>query len=595
MRSSADDDDNGHETSSRTLNDTVYAGWKLRTVEALDRKQVGLYVDGEIPCPAAWSGAASDVTGAAAAKEKILQWKTKDRMAKAIISSRLPHDHLHLASAAGTSKELWEAILHKYEDRRSGAAVAATLQDVLGRKWDPDSGTLEQHIAWFRSTNELLAKFDPGTQLAGSASTGAAIQEHLLSMILCKSIPSTDEWGSVKATIFASNLFRFEEVAARLMGEWHRLQMDEKDRRSAIAAAAYYTGVQPSRGNSSPSDKRKDDRPVCSHCDKRGHRKEKCWQLHPDLAPDGVKERRQQSKKDGKKDGKKAAHAQHHSSSDDESSDGDWASCAVLVEEDEDDSSASKLASAVTALASAPALASASMRASKSDDEAVSVHSAGIKGKSLMTDWLVDSGATLHCCCEREMFDTLEPMRGKGRSVTLGDGRRVPVAGCGTLKVNVSVLGRLSAGTLRNVQYTPDMAVNLLSVPSLTSAGLEVLFGDRDCTIRRGRKVVARARKVANKLFQLTVVKRAEPAALSVKSDQAVPDRRALPACVSPTRRRWPEPMTDDKKAQPANGTAPSPILALPRRTSATYLDALTKGLPPLKHRQCTAILGIGA
>ena len=89
MRSYADDDDNGHETSSRTLNDAVYAGWKLRTVEALDRKQVGLYVDGEIPCPAAWSGAASDVTGAAAAKEKILQWKTKDRMAKATISSRL--------------------------------------------------------------------------------------------------------------------------------------------------------------------------------------------------------------------------------------------------------------------------------------------------------------------------------------------------------------------------------------------------------------------------------------------------------------------------------------------------------------------------
>ena len=247
MSSFAPDDDGDEKTSSRTLNDAVYGGWKLRTLEALDRKQVGLYVDGEIPCPEVWSGTASDVNGATAAREKILQWKIKDRMAKAIISNRLPHDHLHLAYAATTSKELWEAILHKYESRRSGAAVAATLQDVLGRKWQPEQGTLEQHIAWFRSTNQLLAKFDPGTGPAGSTSTGAAIQEHLLSMILCKSIPSTDEWGSVKATIFASNLFKFEEVAARLMGEWHRLQMDERDRISTMTAAALYTEGPPNK------------------------------------------------------------------------------------------------------------------------------------------------------------------------------------------------------------------------------------------------------------------------------------------------------------------------------------------------------------
>jgi hypothetical protein len=62
------------------------------------------------------------------------------------------------------------------------------------------------------------------------------------------------------------------------------------------------------------------------------------------------------------------------------------------------------------------------------------------------------------------------------------------------------------------------MAVNLLSVPSLTETGLEVRFLDRDCTIRRGRKVIARARKVANKLYQLTMAKRAQPTARSGKS-----------------------------------------------------------------------------
>jgi hypothetical protein len=163
------------------------------------------------------------------------------------------------------------------------------------------------------------------------------------------------------------------------------------------------------------------------------------------------------------------------------------------------------------------AASGAAVRASQFDDSEseakVSVYSTGIKGKSLVTDWLVDSGASLHYCHQREMFDTFEPVTGKGRSVILGDGRRIPVAGCGTLKMSVPVLGGLSSATLTNVQYTPDMAVNLLSVPSLTEAGLEVRFLDRGCTIRRRRKVIARARKVANNLFQLTMAKRVQPAA----------------------------------------------------------------------------------
>ena len=77
------------------------------------------------------------------------------------------------------------------------------------------------------------------------------------------------------------------------------------------------------------------------------------------------------------------------------------------------------------------------------------------------------------------MVNTFEPATGKGSSVILGDGRRIPVRGSGIIKVSASTLGWPSSGTLRNVLYTPDMAVSLLSVPSLASAGLEVLIRDR--------------------------------------------------------------------------------------------------------------------
>ena len=191
-------------------------------------------------------------------------------------------------------------------------------------------------------------------------------------------------------------------------------------------------------------------------------------------------------------------------------------------DDDDDGEAAQQVASAMTP--PIPGRASAALRASESpDEEKVSIHSVGIKGKSLVTDWLVDSGASLHYCHQREMFDTFEPMTGKGKSVILGDGRRIPVSGYGTLKVSVPVFGGLSTTTLTNryVQYTPDMAVNLLSVSCLTETGLEVRFIDRDCTIRRGRKVIARARKVANKLFQLTMAKRMAHSGKSQESDNS--------------------------------------------------------------------------
>ena len=456
------------------------------------------------------------------AHEKVVAWRTKDRLAKAIIADRLPSELLHLATKEATSKELWDAIVLKFESSRSSGAIMTTILEMVNKRWE--RGTLEKHIAYYRTTNERLAKYDVSAEHAGVS--GAAVSELLLSSFLCNSMPTDSDWSSITAVISGSRVIRFEEVATRLTNENDRLAA--RASRAPVAAAAstaLYTAGQPGVSAGSPT--RDTDRPSCSHCGKRGHRKERCWTLHPDMLPDHVKQRGQRgrepnrvsskdskkaSKKSSRKEGERASRAQRDSD-DDEASDssGNWVGCAVLVDDDDvSDDAGAELAVPATPAA---ALTPTSMHASGTDEEKVTVHSTGIKGRSLASDWLVDSGASLHYCHQRDMFDTFKPVTGKGRSVLLGDGRRIPVVGCGTLKVSVPVFGGLSAGTLTNVQYTPDMAVNLLSVPSLTETGLEVRFLDRDCTIRRGRKVIARARKVASKLFQLTALKREQPPA----------------------------------------------------------------------------------
>ena len=434
-----------------------------------------------------------------------------------------PRDHLHLFEKAKTSKELWDAIKLKYENNRSGASIATTVIAVVNKRWE--SGSLESHISWFRDTNQMLARFQstPGVGLVADPSDCYHFPPRILSCLLLNSIPSTGDWGTVKATIFTSTQpqagrpMEFEHVAALLMGEANRLRLDASSRQTMSSApAAHYISGPPA-----PSTAR---RAKCTHCAPRNlpssHETEECWTLHPRLMPERVQRRRElreeklreakraernASKKDGKneKEGKRASRAQQEKLADSSSDSDDpgWARCAVMAEGEQGDINA----------------APASMRATEAVEETVSVHSTGIKGRSLATNWLVDSGASMHYCHQREMFDTFVPTTGTSRSVILGDGRRIPVVGCGTLRVHVPGCGRLGVVTFNNVQYTPDMAVNLLSVSTLTDDGLGVRFLERDCTIRRGRKVLARARKVANKLFQLTMVKHAQAATQGTK------------------------------------------------------------------------------
>ena len=121
--------------------------------------------------------------------------------------------------------------------------------------------------------------------------------------------------------------------------------------------------------------------------------------------------------------------------------------------------------------------------------------------------WVIDSGASQHYCNRREWFDTFEPVN--GRQVSLGDGHRLTTLGQGSIRVAVPVSQTQSApGIFSNVQYVPDLAVNLLSVPAMIESGLEVRFKGNECIIRNQQGVViGRARKVANKLYLLIVSK----------------------------------------------------------------------------------------
>ncbi|MDB5910379.1 MAG: gag-polypeptide of copia-type [Massilia sp.] len=158
---SGSDSDEKTATSAVVLSEANYGAWKRNMISLLRRKRALLYVTGRKPCPVKTAG----VTGTAAEKEdeKIVEWEEKDEQATGYITANLPHTLQHLADTVKTSKELWDAIVLKFEGNRSKASVALLVLEIVNRRWEETSGSLEKHIAWFRENNELLAKFDIGS------------------------------------------------------------------------------------------------------------------------------------------------------------------------------------------------------------------------------------------------------------------------------------------------------------------------------------------------------------------------------------------------------------------------------------------------
>ena len=133
----------------------------------------------------------------------------------------------------------------------------------------------------------------------------------------------------------------------------------------------------------------------------------------------------------------------------------------------------------------------------------------------MTTDWYVDSGASFHYCRHRDWFDSFTPV--EGQTVNMGDGGRIPLLGRGSMRAYVPISADQTSAEDRlfsNVQFAPDLTVNLLSVAAMTARGLSVTFNGRVCTIRNKRKeVLGRAVQVTNRLYRLSLTKALAPKA----------------------------------------------------------------------------------
>eukprot|EP00026_Physarum_polycephalum_P014718 Phypoly_transcript_15265.p1 GENE.Phypoly_transcript_15265~~Phypoly_transcript_15265.p1 ORF type:complete len:208 (-),score=35.50 Phypoly_transcript_15265:37-660(-) len=83
--------------------------------------------------------------------------------------------------------------------------------------------------------------------------------------------------------------------------------------------------------------------------------------------------------------------------------------------------------------------------------------------KVATTDWIINSGATMHMTGNKSLFTSLTPTTGIG--VEMANKQIVSADGKGEINL---ILGHLQTATLKNVLFVPGLTKNLFSVSAAT-------------------------------------------------------------------------------------------------------------------------------
>jgi hypothetical protein len=142
--------------------------------------------------------------------------------------------------------------------------------------------------------------------------------------------------------------------------------------------------------------------------------------------------------------------------------------------------------------------------------------------------WIIDSGATLHMCQDKNLLSGFIPK--SGQNVTISDGSKIPIQGFGTLQMKFKdkLTGLVHTLILDHVAVVPKLTVNLISVQALTTLGFVASFTSDSCYIEHPK---------ANILLG-TVVRSAYILKLQVLNQMTKPRINSAMLCIHEWHRR---------------------------------------------------------
>ena len=121
------------------------------------------------------------------------------------------------------------------------------------------------------------------------------------------------------------------------------------------------------------------------------------------------------------------------------------------------------------------------------------------------SEWLLDSGATNHIACSREVFKNLKPHKS---TIKVGDGRSLKVKGIGEVMIEIESNNSILELTFKDTLYVPEMNANLISIGQLDEKGCKIIFENKKCLIRLNERHTVEGVRCEhnNKLYKLKTI-----------------------------------------------------------------------------------------
>ena len=352
------------------------------------------------------------------------EWRRGNTKARAFILMTIPVELRRLLIDKHTdSSSLYQAVIEEIEP-----ATDVTLE-ILSTEMD----TI--HLSHFSNVTSYLERIQYLNN-AMSSKDQAFPNWHLINRAIRGLTDAYTTWSDHYRNTTDLTSLRWSELVSVLLKQEQRLNARENGTYAMAVKAPKYAH------NSPPAAKER-TREKCSHCQKTGHNKEKCWQLHPEAAPQGFKTKPQGNNRQ-------------------------------------------------------PNFRHAKPPPRKPRNEGFDIV-ASLSTHALDKDvWILDSGANCHVSSNRDWITGLQGSDGVAK--TPGATASLPIKGKGSVVLKTSVGCNL---TVTDVHYAPTAGCNLLSASQLSRHGVTCTLGE-EALLYSGERLIARA-LLKNGLYELQV------------------------------------------------------------------------------------------
>ncbi|KAJ9554588.1 hypothetical protein OSB04_018633 [Centaurea solstitialis] len=425
-------DNTGLVLVSQPLNSENYSSWSRSMIIALSVKNKIGFIDGSLVRP--------DGTN----QQKLNAWIRNNHIVISWILNTLSKEISPSVMYRDTAKEMWDELKERFS-QGSSPRIYEIRREIVSLAQDQDSVSV--YFTKLKGLSEELANYRPHCSClkcdcGGLKDIEAYLQNEQKMNFL---MGLNDSFSQIRGQILLM------EPMPPINKIFSLVAQEEKQRSVSsvgknVPSVAFH--VNASRGGYPSRFGANKQRPYCTHCKVQGHTMEKCYKIHG--YPPGYKTNNKYTPRNAVSN-----LVQEMSSVECERL------MAILSNRMTDVNVATNV--------NEPALSGQGI-----------YHALCFQMRNFTSIlWILDSGASKHICCDRNMFLHIHPIQDS--NVKLPNGSIIPVSGIGNVRLNDILL-------LEDVLYVPQFHLNLLSIGQLTSFGkYRVVFDDGNAIVQDAR------------------------------------------------------------------------------------------------------------